>query len=56
MNTLAQDLRHAASEIRRRPYPISDLIPLLQRAADQLDALEDELEDLSNNNFIKSYL
>lgn len=43
MTRLTQDLRHAVFEIRRKPYPISDLIPLLQRAADQLDDLEDEL-------------
>jgi len=35
--TTAQDLRRVIGEIRRRPYPIKDLIPLLDRAATELE-------------------
>lgn len=42
--TIATDLREAAAEIRRTSMPLADLIPLLQRAADALDAIpEDKL-------------
>lgn len=34
---LAERLRKVVGEIRRKPYPISDLIPLLTQAADELD-------------------
>lgn len=37
--TTAEELRKIASEIRRTPRPIADLIPVLQRAADELDLL-----------------
>lgn len=40
METLQQKLRRIAGELRIKPYPIKDLIPLLQRAADKLDSLE----------------
>lgn len=36
---VAQDLRETAKELRLRPLPIKDLIPLLCRAADALDYL-----------------
>lgn len=35
---LPERLRKAITEIRRKPYPISDLIPLLSAAADALQA------------------
>ena len=38
MATLSEELRTACADIRRKPYPIADLVPLLQRAADALDA------------------
>lgn len=38
--TLSEDLRAAVSEIRRRPFPISDLVPLLTKAADTADAAD----------------
>ena len=37
-NRLPERLRKAITEIRRKPYPISDLIPLLSAAADALQA------------------
>ena len=37
-NQLPERLRKAITEIRRKPYPISDLIPLLSAAADALQA------------------
>ena len=36
--TLAEELRAAVAKLRRTPIPLSVLIPLLQRAADALDA------------------
>ena len=36
--TTAQDLRRVIGEIRRRPYPIKDLIPLLDKASTELEA------------------
>lgn len=33
-----QQLRDVVQEVRRKPYPIKDLIPLLTRAADALEA------------------
>jgi hypothetical protein len=38
--TTAQDLRRVIGEIRRKPYPIKDLIPLLDRAATELEKKE----------------
>jgi hypothetical protein len=44
MTTSLQDrLRKVCSEIRRKPTPLSDLIPLLQEAADKIDYLEEDL-------------
>ena len=37
MSDLAYRLRFACSEVRRKSYPLSDLIPLLCQAADMLD-------------------
>ena len=39
--TLQEELRAAVNTIRVKPYPISDLIPLINRAADLIDQLED---------------
>lgn len=36
----AHRLREVSKEVRRKPYPIADLIPLLQQAADELDDME----------------
>lgn len=47
MNKLAIQLRKTITDIRTRPYPIKDLIPLLQQAADQLDRLEKENTNMS---------
>jgi rubredoxin len=35
--TLVQRLRDAVASVRRKSYPISDLVPLLQQAADALE-------------------
>jgi len=50
--TTAQDLRKVIGEIRRRPYPIKDLIPLLDRAATELEKHDkaDRDEFMSNPN------
>ncbi len=42
--TTAQDLRRVIGEIRRKPYPISDLIPLLDRAATELESFTKSFE------------
>ena len=39
--TLQEELRKAVSTIRVKPYPIADLIPLLNRAADLIGGLQD---------------
>lgn len=38
INQLQERLRKVITEIRRKPYPIADLIPLLSEAADALQA------------------
>lgn len=37
--TIAQRLRKIIGEIRRKPYPIKDLIPLLDQAATELETV-----------------
>jgi hypothetical protein len=44
MNKISEQLRAAILDIRRKPYPISDLIPLLSRAADEIDNLNTTLK------------
>ena len=39
--TLQEELRQAVSTIRVKPYPIADLIPLLNRSADLIGGLQD---------------
>jgi hypothetical protein len=39
--TLQEELRAVVNTIRVKPYPISDLIPLINRAADLIDQLQD---------------
>lgn len=39
MNTLPERLRAMARDIRRRPIPLADVIPLLTEAADEIDTL-----------------
>lgn len=43
-NELSVKLREFCSSMRTKPYPISDIIPTLQLAADEIDALETRLE------------
>lgn len=38
--TLAERIRNACAEMRRKPYPIADLIPLMQETADRIELLE----------------
>lgn len=47
--TMASRLRNACIEMRRKPFPISDLIPMLQEAADRIDLLEKLDRDAANN-------
>lgn len=35
---LAQRIRNAMNEVRRKSYPLADLIPMMQQAADMLEA------------------
>ena len=52
---LATRIREVIVEIRRRPYPISDLIPLLARAADALHEEPKTERDYSKcNNVLAS--
>jgi len=44
--TTAQQLRRVVAEIRRKPYPISDLIPLLDRAATELEQAYAVVKDI----------
>jgi hypothetical protein len=46
MTTPIQErLRKVSGEIRRKPYPLKDFIPLLQEAADVIDSLYKYIED-----------
>lgn len=38
--TLAQRLRDACSSVRSKSYPLADLIPLMQQAADALETMQ----------------
>lgn len=40
MNNIAIRLRAAVSSVRSKSYPLSDLIPMMQEAADRIDELE----------------
>lgn len=39
--TTAQQLRRVIADIRRKPYPIKDLIPLLDKAATELEKMNE---------------
>lgn len=39
-NDLVKQLRDVIQDIRRKPYPIKDLIPLLASAADEIENLQ----------------
>lgn len=43
---LALRLRSACESVRRKEYPLSDLIPLMQQAADTLEAADAAIEEL----------
>lgn len=40
MSKVSERLREVILEIRRKPYPIADLIPLLDKAATELEACD----------------
>jgi hypothetical protein len=40
-NKIAKELREAVKTMRRTPTPLEDFTPLIQKAADELDRLED---------------
>lgn len=44
MNEISKRLRDICVDIRRKPVSLSELIPLMQQAADEIDKLEDALE------------
>lgn len=50
MEQLNERLRRQADELRRRPIPLADLIPVLQQAADAVDQQQQELTELRGEN------
>lgn len=42
--TTDEKLRRMAAELRRRPIPLSDMIPLMLEAADVIEQQQEELE------------
>jgi DNA polymerase III delta prime subunit len=55
MTNITQRLRSAVQTLRRTPMPIADIAPMLQEAADTIDAAELELEafDKAENSFMR---
>lgn len=47
---IEQKLRDTIQDIRRKPYPISDLIPLFIEAADELDNRAHDITELIKIN------
>ena len=43
---ISKNLRDYCNKLRSKPIPLSELIPLLQKSADRIDALESQLEAL----------
>ena len=41
----AERLRSFCADIRRKTYPISDVVPVMQAAADAIDAMQSALDD-----------
>lgn len=48
MSLLVEEIRHVVATIRTKPYPIADLIPLLNRAADLIAGQEDLIQSLND--------
>jgi hypothetical protein len=44
--TLSEELRAAATQLRRKPTPLAELIPVLQRLADRAEKQEEALDAL----------
>lgn len=47
--TVEERLRRAIKEIRVKPWPIANIIPLLSEAADEIHSLEWEIESIYRN-------
>ena len=47
---VVRDLRNAAARLRRTPMPLSDVIPLLQRAADRIESDAARIRELEAKN------
>ena len=43
---LVYRLRQIPEQLRRTPLPIADVVPLIQQAADRIEELEAEVDDL----------
>ena len=43
INAVAMTLRQMSDRLRRQPIALSDLIPMLQQGADEIERLEDEI-------------
>lgn len=48
MSLLVEEIRQVVATIRTKPYPIADLIPLLNRAADLIAGQEDLIQSLND--------
>jgi hypothetical protein len=44
--TLHERLRDVANKLRTKPIPLSDLIPILHEAADELEELDKYVQEL----------
>jgi hypothetical protein len=49
VNSLSERLRAAANAVRTKSMPLSDFIPLLQQAADALDAESERCATICDN-------
>lgn len=49
MNDISQKLREICADIRRKPYPISNIIPVIQGAADEIERLIKDAERLQES-------
>ena len=48
VNRHAANLRSLAEELRRKPIPLAECIPAMQRAADEIDRLEAQLRAVAD--------
>lgn len=47
---LVERLRGMVQELRRTPKPISDVVPLLQQAADRIEQLECRIKKIEDDH------